>query len=217
MANLQNVTSANWDAEVVQSDKPVVVDFWATWCAPCRAIAPLLEQVQDEHAETLKIVKLDIQKDMGLAQKYGVTNIPTLLIMKGGEVVDRKTGAGGGIAALRMKHLTWALAIALIGLTPWIPVLLSFGLYFVGQHSASGWHHLRQRLGLSSKDLWVKALPFTAGAMLLIGLGIWAFGNLEAVQSDATVGAFFMLLGCISIPHIFESHWFLMSTTKHRR
>ena len=71
MANLQNVTSANWDAEVVQSDKPVVVDFWATWCAPCRAIAPLLEQVQDEHAETLKIVKLDIQKDMGLAQKYG--------------------------------------------------------------------------------------------------------------------------------------------------
>ena len=122
-----------------------------------------------------------------------------------------------GIAALRMKHLTWALAIAMIGLTPWIPVLLSFGLYFVGQHSASGWHHLRQRLGLSSKDLWVKALPFTAGAMLLIGLGIWAFGNPEAVQSDATVGAFFMLLGCISIPHIFESHWFLMSTTKHRR
>ena len=108
MANLQNVTSANWDAEVVQSDKPVVVDFWATWCAPCRAIAPLLEQVQDEHAETLKIVKLDIQKDMGLAQKYGVTNIPTLLIMKGGEVVDRKTGAGGGIAALRTfvgRHL----------------------------------------------------------------------------------------------------------------
>jgi Brp/Blh family beta-carotene 15,15'-monooxygenase len=122
-----------------------------------------------------------------------------------------------GIAALRMKHLTWGLAIGLIGMTPWIPVLLSFGLYFVGQHSASGWYHLRQRLGLSSTDLWLKALPFTAGALLLIGLGIWAFGNPEAVQSDATVGAFFMLLGCISIPHIFESHWFLMSTTKHRR
>ncbi len=122
-----------------------------------------------------------------------------------------------GIAAMRMKHLPWALAIGLIGMTPWIPVLLSFGLYFVGQHSASGWHHLRQRLGLSSKALWLKALPFTAGAVLLIGLGIWAFGNPEAVQSDATVGAFFMLLGCISIPHIFESHWFLMSTTKHRR
>ena len=55
-----------------------------------------------------------------------------------------------GIAALRMKHWTWGLAIALIGLTPWIPVLLSFGLYFIGQHSASGWHHLREGLGLSS-------------------------------------------------------------------
>ena len=122
-----------------------------------------------------------------------------------------------GIAAMRMKHGAWGLAIALIGMTPWIPVLLSFGLYFVGQHSASGWHHLRQRLGLSSKALWLKALPFTAGAIALIGLGIWAFSNPEAVQSDATVGAFFMLLGCISIPHIFESHWFLMSTTKRRR
>ena len=121
-----------------------------------------------------------------------------------------------GIAAIRMKNGAWGLAIALIGMTPWIPVLLSFGLYFVGQHSASGWHHLRQRLGLSSKALWLKALPFTAGAIALIGLGIWAFGNPEAVQSDATVGAFFMLLGCISIPHIFESHWFLMSTTKRR-
>ena len=64
-----------------------------------------------------------------------------------------------GIAALRMKHWTWGLAIALIGLTPWIPVLLSFGLYFIGQHSASGWHHLREGLGLSSKSLWMKALP----------------------------------------------------------
>jgi Brp/Blh family beta-carotene 15,15'-monooxygenase len=122
-----------------------------------------------------------------------------------------------GIAAMRMKHGVWGLAIVLIGMTPWIPVLLSFGLYFVGQHSASGWYHLRQRLGLSSKALWLKALPFTAGAIALIGLGIWGLGNPEAVQSDATVGAFFMLLGCISIPHIFESHWFLMSTTKHRR
>ena len=122
-----------------------------------------------------------------------------------------------GIAALRMKHWTWGLAIALIGLTPWIPVLLSFGLYFIGQHSASGWHHLREGLGLSSKSLWMKALPFTVGALVLIGLGMWGLGNPEAVRSDATAGAFFMLLGCISIPHIFESHWFLMATTKRRR
>ena len=121
-----------------------------------------------------------------------------------------------GIAALRMKHWTWGLTIALIGLTPSIPVLLSFGLYFIGQHSASGWHHLREGLGLSSKSLWIKALPFTVGALVLIGTGMWGLGNPEAVQSDATVGAFFMLLGCISIPHIFESHWFLKVTTKRR-
>ncbi|HBP45875.1 MAG TPA: hypothetical protein DD635_08210 [Flavobacteriales bacterium] len=120
-----------------------------------------------------------------------------------------------GIMALRLKHWSWGLAIGLIGLTPWIPVLLSFGLYFIGQHSASGWHHLRQRLGLSSKVLWLKALPFTAGALALIALGMWVIGNPESVQSDATVGAFFMLLGCISIPHIFESHWFLISTSKY--
>jgi Brp/Blh family beta-carotene 15,15'-monooxygenase len=121
-----------------------------------------------------------------------------------------------GIIALRMKHLSWGLAIALIGLTPWIPVLLSFGLYFIGQHSASGWHHLRHRLGLSSQSLWMRALPFTAGALALIGIGMWMLGNPEVLQSDATIGAFFMLLGCISIPHIFESHWFLMSTTKRQ-
>ncbi|MCO4744641.1 MAG: thioredoxin [Proteobacteria bacterium] len=101
MGKLADVTSANWNAEVVEAGTPVVVDFWATWCAPCKAIAPLLEQVADENAGNLKIVKLDIQKDMGLAQRYGVSNIPTLLILKDGEVVDRKTGAGGGISALR--------------------------------------------------------------------------------------------------------------------
>ena len=108
MGKLTDVTSANWEEEVVQSSTPVVVDFWATWCGPCKAIAPLLEQVADENAETLKIVKLDIQKDMALAQKYSVSNIPTLLILKDGEVVDRKTGAGGGLSALRTfvgRHL----------------------------------------------------------------------------------------------------------------
>ena len=98
---------------------------------------------------------------------------------------------------------------------PWIPVLLSFGLYFIGQHSASGWHHLR-RIGAFFKILVMKALPFTVGAPYSSAseCGGWAIRKL---QSDATVGAFFMLLGCISIPHIFESHWFLMATTKRRR
>ncbi|TNE87464.1 MAG: thioredoxin [Deltaproteobacteria bacterium] len=108
MGNLQDVTASTWDQEVLQSDTPVVVDFWATWCAPCRAMAPLLEQVQTENAGNLKIVKLDIQRDMAIASRYGVKNIPTLLIFKNGEVVDRRMGNTGGIAALRTftgRHL----------------------------------------------------------------------------------------------------------------
>ena len=118
------------------------------------------------------------------------------------------------IAALRLRNWDWLLTILLIAVTPWIPVLLSFGLYFIGQHSASGWHHLQTRLGWSSKALWWKAAPFTLGAVVLMGVGIVGLGRPEMFFSNATYGAFFMLLGSISIPHIFESHWFLMATTK---
>ena len=104
------------------------------------------------------------------------------------------------VAAWQIRHWEWGLAIALIGLTPWIPVLHAFGLYFIGQHSASGWHHLRERLGMSSQSLWLKALPFTTGALVLIGFGMWWLGNPESIQSNATIGAFFMLLGCIRFP-----------------
>lgn len=118
------------------------------------------------------------------------------------------------IAALRLRNWEWLLSIALIALTPWIPVLLAFGLYFIGQHSASGWHHLQSRMGWTSKALWWKAAPFTLGAVALMGLGVVGLGRPEMFLSNATYGAFFMLLGSISIPHIFESHWFLMATTK---
>jgi len=94
-------TDANFQAEVLDSDKPVLVEFWATWCRPCLAIAPLLEALAEEQAETLKVAKLDIQSNMQTAMKYGVTNIPTLLVFKGGAQVGRKVGAGGGLAALR--------------------------------------------------------------------------------------------------------------------
>lgn len=118
------------------------------------------------------------------------------------------------IAALRLRNAGWMASIALIAMTPWIPVLFGFGLYFIGQHSTSGWHHLKTRLGWSSQALWWKAAPFTLGALVLICLGVWGMGRPEMVLSNATYGSFFMLLGSISIPHIFESHWFLMSTTK---
>ncbi len=95
------VTDANFEAEVLNSDVPVLVDFWATWCAPCRAIAPLVDKLADEHDGQLKVVKLDVQGNQKTAMAHRVSNIPTLLVFKGGSEVGRKVGAGGGLAGLR--------------------------------------------------------------------------------------------------------------------
>jgi thioredoxin 1 len=100
-ANVVQVTDANFDQEVLKSDVPVLVDFWATWCAPCRAIAPFIDSVADEHAGKLKVVKLDVQSNQRTAVQFGVTNIPMLLVFKGGKVVGQKVGAGGGLQAIR--------------------------------------------------------------------------------------------------------------------
>ena len=93
-------SDAAFDADVINSDVPVLVDFWAVWCGPCKAIAPLLDRLADEKAGEVKIAKLDVDKNRATAMKYGVTSIPTLLVFKGGEVVNKKIGAGGGKAAL---------------------------------------------------------------------------------------------------------------------
>lgn len=94
------VTDDTFDAEVKNSDIPVLVDFWAEWCGPCRAIAPVLEELSSELAGKVKIVKLNVDENPNTTVKYGVRSIPTMILFKGGEAADMKIGAGTPKAGL---------------------------------------------------------------------------------------------------------------------
>jgi len=87
------LSDADFDREVLQSDLPVLVDFWATWCSPCKAIAPLLDAVADEYAGKIKVGKVNVDENPATPGKYGVRGIPTLILFKGGAVVDQVVGA----------------------------------------------------------------------------------------------------------------------------
>lgn len=87
------ITDQNFESEVIQSDKPVLVDFWAAWCAPCRMIAPIVEELAQEYDGKAKVGKLDVDSNQQTAIKYGVRSIPTVLLIKNGEVVDTIIGA----------------------------------------------------------------------------------------------------------------------------
>ena len=93
MASMQEVTTSNFDSEVLQSSIPVLVDFWAPWCGPCRAIAPILEEISRDHGSKLKIVKVNTDEECALALKYGVTSIPRLDIFVNGVAVKSIVGA----------------------------------------------------------------------------------------------------------------------------
>jgi thioredoxin 1 len=86
-------TDANFDHEVIQSDIPVLVDFWATWCAPCKAISPLVDTVAEEYAGKVKVGKVNVDENQATPGKYGVRGIPTIILFKGGAVIDQIVGA----------------------------------------------------------------------------------------------------------------------------
>jgi thioredoxin len=87
------VNDSNFEEIVLKSDKPVIVDFWAEWCGPCRMIGPIVEELSEDYKDQAVCVKVDVDSSPGVAAKYGIRNIPTILFIKGGEVVDKQVGA----------------------------------------------------------------------------------------------------------------------------
>ena len=93
MAKPQDVTDAEFEREVLKADLPVVVDFWAEWCGPCKIVSPILERLAEEYDGKIKFVKVDTEENFETPSNYGILSLPTLLVFKGGQQIERITGA----------------------------------------------------------------------------------------------------------------------------
>ena len=100
--NTINFTEASWETEVLKSEQPVLVDFWAVWCGPCRQMTPIVDQLADEYAGKAKIGKLNVDENTQIAARYRVQGIPTMLLFKGGQLVGSKVGATGKAELMKL-------------------------------------------------------------------------------------------------------------------
>lgn len=93
MSNVIHVTDSSFQAEVIESDLPVIVDFWAVWCAPCQMVGPIIDEISDEYLGKLKVCKLDVDNNTDIPGQYGIRGIPTMLLFKNGKIEATKVGA----------------------------------------------------------------------------------------------------------------------------
>jgi thioredoxin 1 len=110
--HVKEVSDSSFEKEVLQADRPVLVDFWAPWCAPCRMIAPAVEALASEHSENAYVVKVNVDENPSISQRFGIKGIPTLILFKDGKEAERMVGAGSKEAIARLIDRHSASAVA---------------------------------------------------------------------------------------------------------